>query len=126
MSKKLEPIKKFYTFSQEELTKLQNIEIGTINAEATLDGLNIYRNAILGSVYKRLGIDGEPKEGFSKGIRYNLKANKIEYTQTPNNTDNPDMKVKSPQEKRIARRKDRPQSKAGIILSTLCFQRVFC
>lgn len=72
-----------YTFSKEELTKLQNIEIGIVNAHATADGLNIYKNAILGSVYKRLGIDREPKKGFSKSIQYHLGQNQIILTEEP-------------------------------------------
>lgn len=75
-------VKKF-TFSQEEKNKLQNIQIGVINAEATLDGLTIYKNVLLGSVYKRCGIDGDPQKGYSKNIRYNLAENQIVYTESP-------------------------------------------
>jgi len=75
-------IKKF-TFSKEEQSKLQNIQIGMINSEATLDGLNIYKNVFLQGVYKRLGIEGEAKKGYSKSIQYNLSRGEIIYTQSP-------------------------------------------
>lgn len=93
MKKQELKVKKF-TFSQEERERLQNINLGLINAEATIDGLNVYKNMLLSSVYKRLGIDGDAPKGFSKNIRYNLKLGEIEYSETPNNTENPDMKVK--------------------------------
>jgi hypothetical protein len=74
-------IVKRFSFSDEERRKLENIQIGIINAEATSDGLHIYKNALLAGVYKRCGIDGEPKKGYSKSIRYNLRENLIEYTE---------------------------------------------
>ena len=33
-------------------------------------------------IYKRLGIDGEPKKGFTKNIKYNLGVNEIIYTES--------------------------------------------
>lgn len=82
MKKQQNLVKKF-TFSKEEHNKLQNIQIGMINAEATLDGLNIYKNVLLQGVYKRCGIDGEPRIGYSKSIQYNLSQNEIVYTELP-------------------------------------------
>lgn len=63
---------KKYTFSAQERDKLQNIQIGIINAEATLDGLNIYKNILLQGVYKRLNLDPEKNK-----ITYNLSQNEI-------------------------------------------------
>lgn len=82
MGKPKQDIVKHFTFRKEDKDKLQNIQIGIINAEATLDGLNIYKNVILGQTYKRLGIDGDPRKGYSKSIRYNLTRNEIVYTET--------------------------------------------
>lgn len=76
-------IVKRFSFSKEEREKLQNIQIGIINANATMDGLQIYKNVLLGSVYKRLNIDGDPQKGYSKSIQYNLAENLIVYTQSP-------------------------------------------
>jgi hypothetical protein len=76
-------IVKRYSFSNEERDQLQNIQIGIINAQATNDGLHFFKNALLGSVYKRLGIDKEPQKGYSKSIAYNLSENVITYTQSP-------------------------------------------
>jgi hypothetical protein len=81
-----------YTFSKDEREKLQNIQIGIINAEATLDGLNIYKNMLLESVYKRLGIAGEPNKGYSKSIRYNIRENIIEYLEEPIKEEKKDVK----------------------------------
>lgn len=88
-------VKKF-TFSQEEREMLQNTDLGIINAEATINGLQVYKNMVLNSVYKRLGIDKDAPEGFSKSIKYNLRLGEIEYSEVPNNIKNPDMKIKSP------------------------------
>jgi hypothetical protein len=79
----MKDIVKKFSFSKEEREKLQNIQIGIITAEATLDGLHIYKNVFLGGVYKRLGIDKDPRKGYSKSIRYNLRLNKIEYIESP-------------------------------------------
>lgn len=106
MSSKPEIKTKKFTFSTEEHERLQNIEIGIVNAGATLDGLNVYKNMILGSVYKRLGIEGDAPKGFSKNIRYNLRTNQIEYSEVPNNTQNPDMNISlNPKEKIIVEKK---------------------
>ena len=79
----MKDIVKKYTFTKEEREKLQNIEIGMINAEATMTGLHMFKNVFLGGVYKRLGIEGEAKKGYSKSIQYNLSANQIVHTQSP-------------------------------------------
>ena len=76
-------IVKRYSFSTEEKRMLENIQIGIINAQATGDGLHIYKNGVLASVYKRLGIDGDPQKGYDKTIQYNLRDNVITYTQAP-------------------------------------------
>lgn len=75
-------VKKF-SFTEQERSQLQNIQIGIVNAQATNDGLNIYKNMVLGGVYKRLGIEGDPLKGHSKTIQYNLGKNEIVYTQSP-------------------------------------------
>ena len=75
-------VKTFY-FTQQEKDKLQDIQIGLINADATLTGLHMFKNMFLGNIYKRLGIAGEPKTGFSKSISYNLTEGKIIYTESP-------------------------------------------
>jgi len=77
------PIVKRYLFSTEEHDKLQNIHIGIAASNAQLDGMQIFKNVILGGVYKRLGIDTEPNKEWSKSISYNLSDNTITYTQTP-------------------------------------------
>jgi len=77
------PIIKKFTFSSEERDRLRNLEIGIIASNAQLDGIQIYKNALLGAIYKRLGIDGEAKKGYSKGISYNLSENMITYTESP-------------------------------------------
>jgi hypothetical protein len=74
-------IVKRFSFSDEEKRKLDKIHAGIEIAEATSDGLHIYKNALLAGVYKRCGIDGEPRKGYSKSIRYNLRENLIEYTE---------------------------------------------
>ena len=51
-------------------------------SKAQIDGMNIYKNAILESVYKRCGIDGDPRKGYSKSIEYNLVRNEITYTES--------------------------------------------
>lgn len=76
-------IVKRYSFSDEERTKLQDLEIGIVSARASLDGMQIYKNAILSSVYKRLGIDGEENKEWTKHIQYNLAENVITYTRSP-------------------------------------------
>lgn len=80
---KQKDIVKTFTFSQQERERLQNIEIGLINAEATLTGLSIYKNGFLQNVYKRVGIDKDPQKGYTKDIRYSLTPNMITYTETP-------------------------------------------
>ena len=75
-------ILKKYTFSTEERDKLRQLEAGITVSRAQVDGMQIYKDAVLSSVYKRLGIDGDPKKGFTKNIRYNLGSNEIEYTET--------------------------------------------
>ena len=77
------PIISTYSFSKEEHDKLQNIHIGITASNAQLDGMQIFKNVILGEVYKRLGIDTEPNEAWSKSISYNLSENTITYTRTP-------------------------------------------
>ena len=74
---------KTYTFSKEEHDKLQNIHIGITASNAQLDGMQIYKNVILGEVYKRVGIDTEPSKEWNKSISYNLSDNTITYTRTP-------------------------------------------
>jgi len=74
---------KHYSFSKEEKEKLENIQIGIINAQATMEGLQIYKNVLLESVYKRCGIAGDPRKGFNKSIQYNLGENVIIYTEEP-------------------------------------------
>ena len=76
-------IVKKYTFSQEERDQLRNIQVGIVCANATMTGLQVYKNAFLGQVYKRLGIDGDPQKGNSKSIQYNLSLNEIVYTEEP-------------------------------------------
>ena len=80
-------IVKKYTFSKEELEMIRDLDAGIIISKAQIDGMAIYKNAILGSVYKRLGIDGEPRKDFTKSIQYNLSENEITYTETPVNKD---------------------------------------
>jgi len=79
----MKPIIKKFTFSVEERNRLRDLEIGIIASNAQLDGMQIYKNALLGGVYKRLGIDGEAKKGFSKSITYNIGVNEITLTETP-------------------------------------------
>ena len=78
----MKPIIKKFTFSVEERNRLRDLEIGIIASNAQLDGMQIYKNAILGGVYKRLGIDGE-KKGYNKSISYNIGINEITYTESP-------------------------------------------
>ena len=79
----IKPIIKKFTFSKEELGKLRDIQAGLVISEAQMDGLQIYKNVLLESVYKRCGIDGEPRKGYSKSIQYNLAENQIIYTESP-------------------------------------------
>lgn len=72
-----------YTFTKEERDALSDLQIGMIAAKAQLDGMNMYKNVALMGVYKRLGIDGEPRKGYQKFIDYNLGANEIIYTEHP-------------------------------------------
>ena len=85
--KKDKPIVKKYTFAKDEKQKLENIQIGIIASEASRDGLVIYKNVLLESVYKRCGISGDTKKGFEKNITYNLSENVITYTEAPVNKD---------------------------------------
>lgn len=79
-------IKKF-TFSTEEREKLKDLDAGIIISRAQIDGMQIYKNAILSATYKRLGIDKDAPKGFTKNIQYNLGENRIEYSETPINKD---------------------------------------
>ncbi len=74
---------KKYTFTKQEQAQLRDIEAGIVISNAQLTGLHIFKDAILGSAYKRLGIDGEPRTGFSKSIQYNIGQNEIVYTEEP-------------------------------------------
>ncbi len=75
-------VKTFY-FTKEEREKLQNIQLGIINADATITGLQMFKNIFLGDIYKRLGIDKDPQKGYSKSIQYNLTEGKIVHTESP-------------------------------------------
>jgi len=79
---KSQDIVKKFTFSSEERDKLRDLEAGITISSVQIDGMQIYRNGILDMVYKRLGIDGEPKKGFTKNIKYNLGVNEIIYTES--------------------------------------------
>lgn len=79
--KKLDKITKKFTFANDERDRLRDIQIGLSASQAQMDGMHIWKNIILEGVYKRLGIDGEAKKGYSKSITYNLSANEIIYTQ---------------------------------------------
>ena len=72
-----------YTFSKEERDRLRDIEAGITISNVQIDGMQIYKNGILSTVYKRLGIDGEAKKGFTKSIQYNLGINEIIHTESP-------------------------------------------
>lgn len=76
-------ITKKFTFSTEELNKLKDVQVGIVAAQASLDGLHIYKNVMLDSTFKRLGIDGDPKKGNTKSINYNLAKNEIIYEEEP-------------------------------------------
>ncbi len=78
-----QPIVKKYSFSKEEHDKLQSLHIGITASNAALDGMQIYKNVILGGAYKRLGIDTEPSKEWTKSISYNLANDEITYTRTP-------------------------------------------
>ena len=88
-SKKIE---KKFTFSEQERNKLRDVQAGIVIGEAQLDGLHIYKNVFLEGVYRRLGINGDPKKGNSKSITYNLSKNEILYTEEPIK----DLTVKKP------------------------------
>lgn len=75
-------VKKF-NFTKQERDKLQDIQIGLIAADASITGLHMFKNVFLGDIYKRLGIDGEPRTGFSKSISYNLAEGTVTYTESP-------------------------------------------
>lgn len=76
-------ITKKFTFSTEELNKLKDVQVGIVAAQASLDGLHIYKNVMLDSTFKRLGIAGDPKKGNTKSINYNLAKNEIIYEEEP-------------------------------------------
>lgn len=80
--KKKDIVRKF-TFTKEELERLQNAKAGIIVTSQQLDGLHIFQNAFLSQVYQRLGIDGDPQKGYSKTIQFNLQKNEIVYTESP-------------------------------------------
>lgn len=75
-------VKKF-TFAKDEKETLEDIELGLINAKATIMGLSMYKKAYLDNIYKRLGITKE-KKGYTQNIEYNLSLNQITYTETLN------------------------------------------
>jgi len=75
-------VKTFY-FTKQEKEKLQDIQLGIVNADATMTGLHMFKNMFLGDIYKRLGIDGEPRTGYSKSISYNLSKGEVTYTESP-------------------------------------------
>ena len=79
----MKDIVKKYTFTKEEMKALQNLEIGIIAQSAAVNGMQVMKSGLLKSIYQRLGIDGEPKKGYSKSIQYNLSANQIVHTQSP-------------------------------------------
>lgn len=72
-----------YTFSKEERNKLLDVQAGLVISNAQINGLQIYKSVILEEVYKRLKLNAEPKEGFTKTIEYNLGDNEIIHTETP-------------------------------------------
>lgn len=76
-------ITKKYTFSSDEVNQLKDIQVGLVSANATVNGLNIYKNVLLDKVFKRCEIDGDPKKGNTKSITYNLSKNEILYTEEP-------------------------------------------
>lgn len=76
-------ITKKFTFTTEERNKLEDIQVGIVAAQASVDGLHIYKNVLLDAAFKRLGIDGDPKKGNSKSINYNLAKNEILYEEEP-------------------------------------------
>lgn len=78
----MKTVKKF-TFSKEQREKLQNIEIGLVNAEANMSGLSMYKSVFLNDVYRKLGIEEKPPKGFKRNIEYNLQTGEIVLTQTP-------------------------------------------
>lgn len=79
---KTKDITKKYTFSKDERDKLRDIQAGMVISNAQINGLQIYKNVILEAVYKKLGIDGEPRKGYSKSITYSLAENEIVYTES--------------------------------------------
>ncbi len=77
-----EIIKKF-SFTTQELNKLHDLQAGIVISQAQLDGMQIYKNVVMDQVHQRLGIQGNPPQGFSKSISYNLAQNEIIYRETP-------------------------------------------
>lgn len=75
--KKSKEVTKEFTFNVNEREMLQNVEVGMITAQATVDGLGFYKNALLASIYKRLGISEKPTEGYERSIKYTLSPNLI-------------------------------------------------
>lgn len=75
-------IKKF-NFPAEEREKLRDLTAAITVSEQQIDGMQVMKNYILGAVYNRLGIAGDPRKGYSKSIKYNLGANEIIYTESP-------------------------------------------
>lgn len=74
---------KKYTFSAEDRDQLQNIQIGIINAQATHDGLQFYKKALLNSIYQKCGIETKAKKGYEKDITYSLADNVITVVERP-------------------------------------------
>lgn len=72
-----------YSFTKEELSNLMDIQAGITIANAQMTGMQIYKDVILESVYRRLNLKGEPKKGFSKSISYSLRDNVIIHTESP-------------------------------------------
>ena len=77
-----EIVKKF-SFTTQELNKLHDLQAGIVISQAQLDGMQIYKNVLMDQIYQRLGIQGNPPEGYSKSIQYNLAQNEIVYKETP-------------------------------------------
>jgi len=80
--KKTQEIVKRFTFSKEELTRLQDIEFGMISFRTALDGMQTNKYITLQQVYKRLGIDGE-RDGYTRNISFNLGTNEVVCTDRP-------------------------------------------
>lgn len=73
---------KKYTFSKEELERLQDIEVGTISFTQAVQGMILNKQITLRAVYERLGIELNPKD-VDRKIEYNLKDNWLTVTDTP-------------------------------------------